>query len=86
MVWSRASRYGFIYSGSLFTSSSENVDQRDFWNKGDFLFKTFYQMKEDRRPNASNASLFSLGGKKGVGSSHPRDGVIPGRFARAHFL
>lgn len=44
-----------------------------------FLFKTFYQMKEDRRPNAS---LFSLG----VGSSHPRDGVIPGRFARAHFL
>ena len=80
MVWSRASRYGSIYSGSLFTSSSENVDQRYFWNKGDFIFKTFYQMKEDRRPNAS------LGGKKGVGSSHPRDRVIPGRFARAHFL
>lgn len=31
-----------------------------------FFFKTFYQMKEDRRPNASNASLFSLGGKKGI--------------------
>lgn len=68
MVWSRASRYGSIYSGSLFTSSSENVDQRDFWNKEDFLFKTFYQMKEDRRPNAS---LFSLGGKKGL-SEVPR--------------
>lgn len=80
MVWSRASRYGSIYSVSLSTSSSENVDQRDFF------FKTFYQMKEDRRPNASNVSLFSLGGKKGMGSSHPRDRVIPGRFARAHFL
>ena len=80
MVWSRASRYGSIYSVSLSTSSSENVDQRDFF------FKTFYQMKEDRRPNASNVSLFSLGVKKGMGSSHPRDRVIPGRFARAHFL
>lgn len=79
MVWSRASRYGSIACLSLHRVQKMLTNET-------FFFKTFYQMKEDRRPNASNGCLFSLGGKKGMGSSHPRDRVIPGRFARAHFL
>lgn len=46
-----------------------------FFEKKKYTFYTFYQMKEDRRPNAS------LGERKGWALP-----IKPGRFARAHFL
>jgi len=58
MVWSRASRYGSIYSERV----SLYIEFRKCWPTILF-FKKFYLMKEDRRPNASNDSLFSWGGK-----------------------